>query len=154
MPLAGHTAAAAGALSRPPPCVRAAAQVVPSSCRATVGQVAGGGRTEKPMLKAGRAYHKYRVKRNSWPKVRSAQAGPGGRAGRRLAARRALSGRRRVPVWVLRAASWRAGVAAAAAQPAAAEAEGAPAVPAGPPTRPAPPPPTPHPPPRRSAVWP
>jgi hypothetical protein len=48
-----------------------AAQVVPSSCRATVGQVAGGGRTEKPMLKAGRAYHKYRVKRNSWPKVRS-----------------------------------------------------------------------------------
>lgn len=48
---------------------RASPQVVPSSCRATVGQVAGGGRTEKPMLKAGRAYHKYRVKRNSWPKV-------------------------------------------------------------------------------------
>ena len=35
-----------------------------------VGQVAGGGRTEKPMLKAGNAYHKYKVKRNSWPKVR------------------------------------------------------------------------------------
>jgi ribosomal protein L2 len=34
-----------------------------------VGQVAGGGRTEKPMLKAGNAYHKYKVKRNSWPKV-------------------------------------------------------------------------------------
>ena len=45
-------------------------QVVSSDCRATVGQVSGGGRTEKPMLKAGRAYHKYRVKRNSWPKVR------------------------------------------------------------------------------------
>lgn len=44
-------------------------QVIPSTCRATVGQVSGGGRTEKPMLKAGRAYHKYRVKRNSWPKV-------------------------------------------------------------------------------------
>ena len=44
-------------------------QVLPSTCRATVGQVSGGGRTEKPMLKAGRAYHKYRVKRNSWPKV-------------------------------------------------------------------------------------
>ena len=48
---------------------RALLQVIPSTCRATVGQVSGGGRTEKPMLKAGRAYHKYRVKRNSWPKV-------------------------------------------------------------------------------------
>lgn len=44
-------------------------QVVSSTCRAMVGQVAGGGRTEKPMLKAGRAYHKYKAKRNSWPKV-------------------------------------------------------------------------------------
>jgi hypothetical protein len=35
-----------------------------------VGQVAGGGRTEKPMLKAGNAYHKYKAKRNSWPKAR------------------------------------------------------------------------------------
>ena len=35
-----------------------------------VGQVAGGGRTEKPLLKAGNAYHKFKVKRNSWPKVR------------------------------------------------------------------------------------
>ena len=35
-----------------------------------VGIVAGGGRIDKPMLKAGRAYHKYKVKRNSWPKVR------------------------------------------------------------------------------------
>jgi hypothetical protein len=53
----------------------AAVQVVPSACRATIGQVAGGGRTEKPMLKAGRAYHKYRVKRNSWPKVSAAASG-------------------------------------------------------------------------------
>ena len=45
-------------------------QVIPSTCRAMVGQVAGGGRTEKPMLKAGNAYHKYKAKRNSWPKVR------------------------------------------------------------------------------------
>lgn len=44
-------------------------QVLPSTCRAMVGQVAGGGRTEKPLLKAGNAYHKFRVKRNSWPKV-------------------------------------------------------------------------------------
>lgn len=34
-----------------------------------IGQVAGGGRTEKPMLKAGNAYHKYKAKRNSWPKA-------------------------------------------------------------------------------------
>jgi large subunit ribosomal protein L8e len=40
-----------------------------SRCRAMVGLVAGGGRTDKPMLKAGRAHHKFRVKRNSWPKV-------------------------------------------------------------------------------------
>ncbi|GFQ04202.1 60S ribosomal protein l8-1 [Phtheirospermum japonicum] len=35
-----------------------------------VSQVAGGGRTKKSMLKARNAYHKYRGKRNSWPKVR------------------------------------------------------------------------------------
>ena len=32
--------------------------------------MAGGGRIDKPMLKAGRAYHKYKAKRNCWPKVR------------------------------------------------------------------------------------
>lgn len=53
-------------------CARCCAQVIPSTCRAMVGQVAGGGRTEKPMLKAGNAYHKYKAKRNSWPKVRRA----------------------------------------------------------------------------------
>ena len=36
----------------------------------TAGIVAGGGRIDKPMLKAGRAYHKYKAKRNCWPKVR------------------------------------------------------------------------------------
>ena len=45
-------------------------QVIPSTCRAMIGCVAGGGRIEKPMLKAGNSYHKYKVKRNSWPKVR------------------------------------------------------------------------------------
>merc|ERR1712001_494827 len=44
-------------------------KVIPSANRATVGIVAGGGRIDKPMLKAGRAYHKYKVKRNSWPKA-------------------------------------------------------------------------------------
>ena len=35
-----------------------------------IGIVAGGGRIDKPMLKAGRAYFKYKAKRNCWPKVR------------------------------------------------------------------------------------
>ncbi|RVW37300.1 60S ribosomal protein L8 [Vitis vinifera] len=53
-----------------------AKKIIPSGCRAMVGQVAGGGRTEKPMLKAGNAYHKYRVKRNCWPKVRGVAMNP------------------------------------------------------------------------------
>lgn len=53
-----------------------ARKVIPSTCRGMVGQVAGGGRTEKPMLKAGASYHKYRVKRNSWPRVRGVAMNP------------------------------------------------------------------------------
>lgn len=45
-------------------------KVYPSTNRAMVGIVAGGGRIDKPMLKAGRAYHKYKAKRNCWPRVR------------------------------------------------------------------------------------
>ena len=45
-------------------------QTLLSSNRAVVGVVAGGGRIDKPLLKAGAAYHKYKVKRNCWPKVR------------------------------------------------------------------------------------
>uniref|UniRef100_M4BJW7 Large ribosomal subunit protein uL2 C-terminal domain-containing protein n=1 Tax=Hyaloperonospora arabidopsidis (strain Emoy2) TaxID=559515 RepID=M4BJW7_HYAAE len=45
-------------------------------CRAMVGVVAGGGRTDKPILKAGRAFHKYRVKRNEWPRVRGVAMNP------------------------------------------------------------------------------
>lgn len=51
-------------------------KVVQSGCRAMIGQVAGGGRTEKPLLKAGNAYHKYRVKRNCWPIVRGVAMNP------------------------------------------------------------------------------
>ncbi|KAI8470288.1 MAG: ribosomal protein L8 component of cytosolic 80S ribosome and 60S large subunit [Monoraphidium minutum] len=51
-------------------------KVVPSSCRATVGQVSGGGRTEKPMLKAGRAYWAAKAKRNGWPVVRGVAMNP------------------------------------------------------------------------------
>jgi large subunit ribosomal protein L8e len=51
-------------------------KVVPSAARAMIGQVAGGGRTEKPMLKAGRSYHKYKAKRNCWPRVRGVCMNP------------------------------------------------------------------------------
>ena len=37
-------------------------KVVSSRSRAMIGIVAGGGRTEKPLLKAGRAYHKFKVR--------------------------------------------------------------------------------------------
>lgn len=49
---------------------------ISSDCRGMVGLVAGGGRTEKPMLKAGRAHHKYKAKRNEWPKVRGVAMNP------------------------------------------------------------------------------
>ena len=53
-------------------------------CRATVGNIfefilgliAGGGRTEKPILKAGRQFHKYRRLRKCWPKVRGVAMNP------------------------------------------------------------------------------
>ncbi|OMH79054.1 60S ribosomal protein L8 [Zancudomyces culisetae] len=51
-------------------------KTVLSACRATIGIVAGGGRIDKPLLKAGRAFHKYRVKRNSWPKTRGVAMNP------------------------------------------------------------------------------
>jgi len=53
-----------------------AKKVVSSAARATVGVVAGGGRIDKPILKAGRAYFKYKAKRNEWPKVRGVAMNP------------------------------------------------------------------------------
>lgn len=41
-------------------------------CRATVGIVAGGGRPEKPFLKAGAVWHHTRGKARKWPVVRGA----------------------------------------------------------------------------------
>lgn len=41
-------------------------------CRATIGIVAGGGRGEKPYLKAGTVWHKTRGKARKWPVVRGA----------------------------------------------------------------------------------
>jgi large subunit ribosomal protein L2 len=39
-------------------------------CRASIGVVAGGGRPEKPLLKAGIKYYKMKAKNKLWPKVR------------------------------------------------------------------------------------
>jgi len=47
-----------------------------STNRAMVGIVAGGGRIDKPILKAGRSYHKFKAKRKSWPKVRGVAMNP------------------------------------------------------------------------------
>jgi large subunit ribosomal protein L8e len=51
-------------------------KVIASTCRASVGIVAGGGRIDKPLLKAGAAHHKFRVKRNCWPKTRGVAMNP------------------------------------------------------------------------------
>jgi large subunit ribosomal protein L2 len=40
-----------------------------AKCRATIGVVAGGGRVEKPLLKAGNAFHKNKARNKLWPKV-------------------------------------------------------------------------------------
>ena len=41
-----------------------------SKCRATIGVVAGGGRTEKPFVKAGNKYYYMRSRGIKWPKAR------------------------------------------------------------------------------------
>jgi len=51
-------------------------KTVYSESRAMVGLVAGGGRIDKPMLKAGVAFHKYKAKRNCWPRVRGVAMNP------------------------------------------------------------------------------
>ena len=38
-----------------------ARKTVSNDCRAMVGIIAGGGRIDKPLLKAGNSYHKYKV---------------------------------------------------------------------------------------------
>jgi large subunit ribosomal protein L8e len=54
-----------------------AKKTIQSSCRAMVGMVAGGGRTERPILKAGTAYFKYRAKgRKIWPVTRGVAMNP------------------------------------------------------------------------------
>ncbi|KAK3940493.1 Ribokinase-like protein [Diplogelasinospora grovesii] len=53
-----------------------AKKVVSSNARGMIGIVAGGGRTDKPLLKASRAKHKFAVKRNCWPKTRGVAMNP------------------------------------------------------------------------------
>ncbi len=45
-------------------------------CRATIGIVAGGGRPEMPMLKAGVAYHRNKTRVTKWPVVRGGAMNP------------------------------------------------------------------------------
>jgi large subunit ribosomal protein L8e len=51
-------------------------KAIPSVCRAMVGIVAGGGRTDKPLLKAGNVWHKMKPKRHNWPRVRGVAMNP------------------------------------------------------------------------------
>ncbi len=41
-----------------------------ANCMATIGIVAGGGRNEKPFVKAGKKYHKMKNSASNWPRVR------------------------------------------------------------------------------------
>lgn len=49
---------------------------LPIQARAMIGVVAGAGRIEKPLLKAGASYHKWRVKARKWPRVRGVAMNP------------------------------------------------------------------------------
>merc|ERR1719359_1566457 len=53
-----------------------ARKTISGHCRASVGIVAGGGRTDKPVLKAGNLHHKYARKRKMWPIVRGVVMNP------------------------------------------------------------------------------
>jgi large subunit ribosomal protein L8e len=53
-----------------------ARKTLDGTCRAMVGMVSGGGRIDKPVMKAGNQYHKYKVKRNCWPRVRGVAMNP------------------------------------------------------------------------------
>ena len=53
-----------------------ARKTIAGEARAMVGLVAGGQRTDKPILKAGNQFHKYSKKRKVWPKVRGVAMNP------------------------------------------------------------------------------
>lgn len=51
-------------------------KTIDSRCRATIGVVAGGGRRDKPLLKAGKMYYKLKPKAKYWPIVRKVRMNP------------------------------------------------------------------------------
>jgi len=53
-----------------------ARKILNDTSRAVIGIVSGAGRPDKPLLKAGRAFHKYKAKRNCWPRVRGVAMNP------------------------------------------------------------------------------
>jgi len=53
-----------------------ARKTISGEARAMVGLIAGGQRTDKPILKAGNQYHKYARKRKVWPIVRGVAMNP------------------------------------------------------------------------------
>ncbi|HWG91304.1 MAG TPA: 50S ribosomal protein L2 [Candidatus Thermoplasmatota archaeon] len=46
------------------------------NCKAVIGVVAGGGRGDKPIAKAGKAHHKYKASGRLWPRVRGVAKNP------------------------------------------------------------------------------
>jgi hypothetical protein len=53
-----------------------ARKTIPGSCRATVGIIAGGGRNEKPIMKAGVLFHKFKRLRKRFPVVGGVRMNP------------------------------------------------------------------------------
>ncbi|HDQ16165.1 MAG TPA: 50S ribosomal protein L2 [Bacteroidetes bacterium] len=51
-------------------------KAIDSSCRATIGIAAGGGRKDKPFMKAGKKYHAYRTRGKLYPTVRGVAMNP------------------------------------------------------------------------------
>lgn len=47
-----------------------------NTARAMIGVIAGGGRIEKPLLKAGASYYKWSAKAHKWPRVRGVAMNP------------------------------------------------------------------------------
>jgi len=51
-------------------------KAINSDCRAMIGLIAGGGRTDKPIMKAGTNYHRFKAKRNRYPRCRPVAMNP------------------------------------------------------------------------------
>jgi large subunit ribosomal protein L8e len=51
-------------------------KTISSSCRATVGVIGGGGKNDKPIIKAGVLFHKYARLKKNFPKVKGVRMNP------------------------------------------------------------------------------